>query len=159
MTSRLDAYPERPPSEVEWEELLVKYEITPRALRLAAEDAGPGRAGEIVGTLEALLANELLTAALLDQMAARAEDRSPSGSSIDTGSGSSSPEDASALVARIAALRGRNFAAVQRRGISVWEWAAERDGTTVTPYRLLLSSVALDGDVLARVRAAAGAGA
>ena len=56
MTSRLDAYPQRPPSEVEWEELLVKYEITPRALRLAAEDAGPGRAGEIVGTLEALLA-------------------------------------------------------------------------------------------------------
>ena len=159
MTSRLDAYPERPPSEVEWEELLVKYEITPRALRLAAEDAGPGRAGEIVGPLEALLANELLTASLLDQMAARAEDRSPSGSSIDTGPGSPTPEDASALVARIAALRGRNFAAVQRRGISVWDWSAERDGTTVTPYRLLLSSVALDGDVLARVRAAAGAGA
>ncbi|HEU4453652.1 MAG TPA: hypothetical protein VFR81_11365, partial [Longimicrobium sp.] len=152
MTSRLDAYPERPPSEVEWEELLVKYEITPRALRLAAEDAGPGRAGEIVGPLEALLANELLTASLLDQMAARAEDRSPSGSSIDTGPGSPSSDDASALVARIAALRGRNFAAVQRRGISVWEWTAERDGTTVTPYRLLLSSVALDGEVLARVR-------
>jgi hypothetical protein len=157
MTSRLDEYPERPPSEVEWEELLVKYEITPRALRLAAEDAGPERAGGIVGPLEALLANEVLTASLLDEMSARAEGREPPASGTHEDRGGA--DDAGQLVARITALRGRNFAGVQRRGISVWEWAAERDGTTVTPYRLLLSSVALDRDVLARVREIAGAGA
>ena len=32
--------PERPPSEVEWEELLVKLDIAPRALRVAVDDAG-----------------------------------------------------------------------------------------------------------------------
>ncbi len=157
MTSRLDEHPERPPSEVEWEELLVKYEIAPRALRLAVDDAGPERAGGIVAPLEALLANEVLTASLLDEMAARAEGREPpaSGAHEDRGG----MDGAGQLVARITALRGRNFAGVQRRGISVWEWSAEREGTTVTPYRLLLSSVALDRDVLARVREIAGAGA
>jgi hypothetical protein len=157
MTWRLHEFPERPPSEVEWEELLVKYEITPRALRLAAEDAGPERAGGIVGALEALLANEVLTAALLEEMAARAEGREPPapGAHEDR----EGADDAGRLVARITRLRGRNFAGVQRRGISVWDWAAEREGTTVTPYRLLLSSVALDRDVLARVREIAGAGA
>ena len=34
------AHPEAPPSEVEWEDLLVRVELAPRALRLALDDAG-----------------------------------------------------------------------------------------------------------------------
>jgi hypothetical protein len=154
VTARLDSLPERPPSEVEWEELLVKYEITPRALRLAVEDAGGTRAPEIVGALEALLANEVLTATLLAEMAARAENRSASAAAPRYDAAPAGGPDAAGLVSRITEIRGRSFAAVQRRGISVWEWSAERDGTRVTPYRLLLAAVALDRDVLARVRAA-----
>jgi len=30
-------YAEAPPSEVEWEELLVRYELGPRALRIALD--------------------------------------------------------------------------------------------------------------------------
>ena len=49
----------RPPSEIEWEDLLVRYEIGPRALRLALDDGdagGPARE-RVCGLLRALCAH------------------------------------------------------------------------------------------------------
>lgn len=149
MTPGFDRFPERPPSEVEWEELLVRYEITPRALRLAVEDASPGAAGRIAAPLGRLLAWERWTAGALEALR--------EGRSVTPPETASSPDDPSAdpmrTVEEISALRGRSFAAVQRRGIDVWNWSgALPDGTTLTPFRLLSAAVAMDGAVLADVR-------
>jgi hypothetical protein len=143
-------YPAAPPSEVEWEELLVRYELTPRALRAALDDAAlDGDAGERVGDLlRALVANELqvteLFAAMRDGREVQVEPR------IEVMSA-----EPRAAYERFAALRGRNFAAVQRRGLEVWGWRAEAPGRgTVTAHQLILASAALDAETLAGVREA-----
>ena len=149
-------YPAAPPSEVEWEELLVRYELTPRALRAALDDAElDGDARERVGDLlRALVVNELqvteLFAAMRDARPVLHEPR------IEVMSA-----EPRAAYERFAALRGRNFAAVQRRGLEVWEWRAEAPGQeTVTAHQLILASTALDAETLAGVREALrGAGA
>jgi len=144
-------FPERPPSEVEWEELLVKYEIAPRAVRLAVGDA-PGDGVALLGPLSLLLAWELWTA---EALAAMRDGRALAGD----GAGVESAAEAGArgLVDGYAAARARNFAMLQRRGIDVWDWAVDDGGTRITPYRLLQAAVAGDGRALAAVRAAVGA--
>lgn len=150
-------FAEAPPSEVEWEDLLVRYELGPRALRVALDDVGDGdaataeRAGDL---LRALVVNELQVAALFSAMRdGRAMDGSPR---IELMAGT--PR---AAYERYAELRGRNFAAVQRRGIEVWQWRAEAPGGgTATAHQLIQSSVALDAETLAGIRQALrGAGA
>lgn len=141
----LDRFPERPPSEVEWEELLVKYEIAPRALAVAVSDVEDAEAGPAIeDALRTLLGAEhrasLLFAAMREGRPV--EDRA-------TGPGL---DGVRAMADAFAQLRERNFNAVQRRGIDVWEWAAEEGGARVTPYRLILASVARDGEALAMVR-------
>ena len=143
-------HPAAPPSEVEWEELLVRYELAPRALRIALDDAEPdGAARERTGDLlRALVVNELQVAALFaamrDGTPVRTEKR------IEMMSG-----DPRAACERFAALRGRNFAAVQRRGLEVWGWRTEAPiWGTVTAHQLILASTALDAETLAGVREA-----
>jgi hypothetical protein len=149
-------HPELPPSEVEWEELLVRYELGPRALRAALDDGETGgAAGEHVAhLLRPLVAHELRVSALFDAMRdGRVVDQEPR---IEATSA-----DPRAACERFAALRGRNFAAVQRRGLEVWRWRAEAPGIgPVTAHQLILASTALDGETLAGVREALrGAGA
>jgi hypothetical protein len=152
----LSLSPAAPPSEVEWEELLVRYELGPRALRAALDDAEPeGDARERVGDLvRVLVLNELQVSALFAAM----RDGTPIGGEtrIETMSG-----DPRAAYERFAELRGRNFNAVQRRGLEVWEWRAEVPWMgAVTAYQLILASTALDAETLAGVREALrGAGA
>lgn len=148
MTPDFARFPERPPSEVEWEELLVRYEITPRALRLAVEDAS-GAADGIAAPLGRLLAWERWTAETLEALREGREVTPPGdASSSDAPSG-----DPMRRVEEIAERRGRSFAAVQRRGIDVWAWSgALPDGTRLTPFRLLSAAVAMDGAVLAELR-------
>ena len=149
-------HPAKPPSEVEWEELLVRYELGPRALRAALDDGvTDGAASERVGDLlRALVVNELLVteifAAMRDDRPVLHEPR------IEVMSA-----EPRAAYERYAALRGRNFAAVQRRGLEVWRWRAEAPGIgPVTAHQLILASTALDGATLAGVREALrGAGA
>ncbi len=143
-------HPAAPPSEVEWEELLVRYELTPRALRAALEDAEmDGAAGERVGELlRALVVNELrvteLFAAMRDARPVLQEPRTEAMAA-----------DPRAAYERFAALRGRNFAAVQRRGLEVWGWRAEAPAWgSVTAHQLILASTALDAETLAGVREA-----
>ena len=152
----LSLYPAAPPSEVEWEELLVRYELTPRALRAALDDAAlEGDVRERVGDLlRALVANELqvteLFAAMRDGLAVQVNPR------VEV-----MTAEPRAAYERFAALRGRNFAAVQRRGLEVWGWRAESPVMgSVTAHQLILASTALDAETLAGVREALrGAGA
>jgi hypothetical protein len=141
----------RPASEMEWEDLLVRYEIGPRALRLALDDgdaSGVART-RVCDLLRALVFNEMWTATLFEAMrtGARPAHGSPR---IETMS-----DDPGALYERYTQLRGRNFAAVQRRGLEVWGWetVAHPHGP-VTAHQLIHAACALDGQTLAGVRQA-----
>ena len=143
-------YPARPPSVGAWEELLVRYEVAPRALRLAVADAPPACAAELLMPLGLLLSAELMAAEALEAMR---EGRAVAGGGFgveDAGEGGTQ-----GLVAAYATLRARNFAALQRRGVDVWEWCARWGEATVTPFRLVSAAAAVDGALLDAVRAAA----
>jgi hypothetical protein len=147
-------YPARPPSEVEWEELLVRYEIAPRAVQVALGDASAvdeharQRTGDL---LRGLLANELQTAALFAAM----REQQPFAEPIGPAQVVLTPASSPALAARFGELRGRNFAAMQRRGLEVWEWrTSTRVLGEVTAYQLILRAVELDASTLAALREA-----
>ncbi|HEX9937187.1 MAG TPA: hypothetical protein VGB15_08685 [Longimicrobium sp.] len=141
----------RPASEMEWEDLLVRYEIGPRALRFALADGdadGPAR-GHVAALLHPLVAGEIRTAAAFEAMRTGVP-LAPADAESETAA-----EEPGALVDRFDRLRARNFAAVQRRGLEVWDWRIEtHPHGAVTAHQLIQSSVALDGETLAAVRAA-----
>jgi hypothetical protein len=146
-------FPARPPSEVEWEELLVRLEITPRALRLAVDDAG-GDSAALREVLESALGREWWYGQQLRELRGGA----PvvlSEASLDTDRDGREP-DVDGLAAAFAQLRERNFAQVQRRGLEVWDWESPLVGLpgTLTAYRLLQWMAHRDGETLAAVRAA-----
>ncbi|HEX6749353.1 MAG TPA: hypothetical protein VF092_18810 [Longimicrobium sp.] len=141
-------FPARPASEMEWEELLVRYEIAPRALRVALSDgdaAGPARE-RVCDLLLGLVANELWTALIFAAMRDRAGISQRPGFEF-------AKDDPDALFERFQRLRERNFNEVQRRGIGVWQWEADvpRFGHA-TAHQVILSSLELDGKTLAEVR-------
>jgi hypothetical protein len=152
------AFAVRPASEMEWEDLLVRYEIGPRALGFALDDGDPaGPAHERVGDLlRALVANELRTAALFEAMRTGAAPSTGGAPRVEV-----LEDEPRAVFDRFARLRGRNFAAVQRRGLEVWAWQTQaHPHGEVSAYQLIASSCALDGESLAGIREALrGAGA
>jgi hypothetical protein len=136
---------------VEWEELLVRLEVTPRALRLAVEDAG-GDTPELRGVLAGIVAHEEGLAKLLEELRERRD--LPGSSFVGLGAAAGVPaEPAAQLAAAFARLRERNFAQVQRRGLDVWEWASRLDGRPVTAYQALQWTARMDGEMLAALRA------
>jgi hypothetical protein len=142
----------RPPSIAEWEELLIRLEIAPRALRIAVEEAPDGP--ELRGVLANLLAAESLRIAQIDAMIH--DSPVPNTADVPHVEGDA---DAEALAVEFARLRARLFARAQRRGIDVWDWEGRReDGSTVSAYQLLLGAMREDADLLARVRRAARGG-
>lgn len=150
MTGRFQDFPERPPSEAEWEDLLVRFELGPRALRDAIADARwTVGEEELLEPLAMLLAHEALTT---EALVAMREGRTLPGDGA--GVEGLVAMDTPARVEEFAAMRSRNFAAVQRRGIEVWDWRTEIAGHPVTAFQLLQAGVALDGAVLAAIRAA-----
>lgn len=141
-------YLDAPESEVEWEELLVRYELGPRALRVALDDLGDdeGMAERVGDLLRGLVLNELQAAALFAAM----REREPVSTEPRMEMLASTPR---AAYERYTELRGRNFATLQRRGIEVWAWRTEAPvGGTVTAHQLVLASTALDGETLAGIR-------
>lgn len=141
-------HPARPASEMEWEDVLVRYEITPRALRVALADGdveGPARQ-RVCDLLRALVFNEMWTALLFAAMRDRA-------GVSDRPRLEMAGDDPRAVFERFQRLRDRNFAEVQRRGLEVWDWHADapRYGPA-TAYQVILASVELDGRTLAEVR-------
>lgn len=153
MTELEDAllsYPPRPESEFEWEDLLVRLEVMPRALAVSMEDVG--YMNPAVDTILAdLVDREENARQLLEGAAAAAEGwvaplSMPSQVVIFQ-------ED---NMARFVRLRVRNFAMVQRRGIDVWDWAARLDdGRRATVYQLFGYLAASDVETLAALRGAA----
>ena len=142
---RIRHFPPRPPSEVEWEELLVRLEIAPRALRLAVEDARAPH-GALLGLLQAATA---LEAGVQDAVYTMATGDAPE---IRHEAPAAAAEP---LLEQIARLRRRSFAMVQRRGLEVWEWrAAAGPWAGASAYQLLSAVVEWDAGMLAAVRAA-----
>ena len=145
--------PARPPSEVEWEDLLVRVEIAPRALRVAVEDAPAGHPG----VEEALGMGVMGEMALQEMVAAMVDGRALPQETPDAGF---SFHGAAELVAEYARLRHRSFVMVQRRGIDVWDWRVRGgayDGATA--YQLFQAAAQTDGTLLAAIRGAARGGA
>ncbi|HEU0302682.1 MAG TPA: hypothetical protein VFR37_24690 [Longimicrobium sp.] len=138
--------PARPPSEVEWEELLVRLEIAPRALRIAVDEA-PGGHPAVRDALMAGLAAELLAQSAIEAMAA--------GGAPESGLGVDAAGSDAELLSRLAALRARTFAMVQRRGLNVWEWTTPGGvWPGATAYQVLLAAIHLDAALLDAVRRA-----
>lgn len=146
-----DSFPARPPGIAEWEDLLVRYEIGPRALRVALGDAEDRAAAPeaVLDQLRALVVHEAQTEALLAAMRDRAHVREQARMEM-------MPADARRLYERYQRLRERNFNAVQRRGLEVWEWQAEHPagGGRISAYQLLNAGAELDGESLALIRGA-----
>ena len=139
----------RPPSEVEWEDLLVRLEITPRALRLAVEDVGDSP------QLRALLS---VAAAREHGWGERLEDMREGRSFNENAGFGPAPEDgtgAAEWVAVFTRQRERTFARVQRRGLEVWDWRSgpQPGNEPGTAYQLLQVMAHTDGELLAAIRA------
>lgn len=141
------AHPAAPPSEVEWEDLLVRIEVAPRVLRLAVEDAA-GREG-VLAPLRSAVMEEVRLQALLESMAGE-------GRGAGQAASEAAEDDPTRLARRFASLRARTFAIVQRRGLGVWAWRLEGDPWEgATAYQLLQAAAARDGRMLADVRGSA----
>lgn len=150
MTSEeLESYPPLPPSVAEWEDLLVRLEIAPRAVRNLLEEWEGG--ADTVGVLRAAVAREAGVGHWLETAAGVADTIAPAPDTLHA--------DAGALALRFAALRARTFAMLQRRGLEVWAWEGETgDGGTVTVYQLIGWLVERDGVLLAGLRQGARVG-
>lgn len=144
--------PPRPADEAEWEELLLRFELGPRALRFALEDlrAVPVSVLEPLGWLVAM---EIRTARALEAMR--------SGGTVPAKLGLShvDPADPAAAARKrlqeYTAQRADNFGRLQRRGLEVWEWAADLEGGgRITAYQAVRGALQSDAEVLAAVRAA-----
>lgn len=145
--------PARPAALPEWEDLLVRFEIMPRALRVTLEEAGRDRV-RAAGILRRMVGSEALFSGWIERA-------SPGGAAMEerpveparTG-------DAPALADRFASLRARNFAMLQRRGIDVWEWTAPLEGAgPVTAHQMVASLVLDDAAALRALREGARLGA
>jgi hypothetical protein len=145
-----DDLPARPDHVAEWEDLLVRLELMPRAVRVALDerDIDPSRVHSV---LDELLKRESWVGKALEAAALTAAGL-PLNAPDDPGRGDVEypqvvfrQEDA---LERFVRLRNRNFAMVQRRGITVWDWEAPVGAEgRATVYQLL--SVLARGDVRA----------
>lgn len=137
--------PARPDGLPEWEDLLVRYEIMARALRVTLEEVErqPAAAAE---TLRRIVRDEAEFADWLLRARGNGERDRPPAIPADEA-------DPIALADRFTSLRARNFAMLQRRGVDVWEWSGPLDGAgTVTAHQLVSALVGSDAAALAELR-------
>jgi hypothetical protein len=150
MAEALRDLPPRPPSEVEWEDLLVRLELMPKALRILLEEPGPELAA-IRPLVEGLARKEGWLGEYL---------QSASGEDGFREAGRVEPADGAAAAELFVRLRARNFAMLQRRGLVVWDWGGSApDGTPATAYQVLSRTVRNDVESLAAIREALKGGA
>ncbi|MDQ3557242.1 MAG: DinB family protein [Gemmatimonadota bacterium] len=129
--------PARPLSIAEWEDLLIRVEITPRALQHVLEELPAGADGgaaadgrSVAEHVRHLAHREAEVGGWIEALR--------EGTPLPSAGAEPATEEIQEAQGRFTRLRARNFAAVQRRGIDVWEWAAPRsDGGTVTTFQLL----------------------
>jgi hypothetical protein len=127
---QLSKYDAHPTSVAEWEDLLVRVEIMPRALRANLDEVGiPGATRERV--LRDMVERETAAGAWLERAVTGEAGREAGG----PGEAHARGED---LRERFARVRARTFAMVQRRGVQIWGWTAEtRDGYRPTVHQVL----------------------
>lgn len=146
---RHEAAPSLPPQPLEiaeWEDLLVRLEIMPRALRSTLDGVPNG--AEIDRIISEMVQRE--------ESAGRWLEVAATGEPADDSRGTRGPGIRNP-VERFEALRLRNFSMVQRRGVEVWGWRATTgEGSEVTVYQLLSSLVLSDAEALLALRSARG---
>ena|SRR5687768_12987100 len=140
---RFSGFRRQPLDVADWEDLLVRFEIMPRALRVAMEDGPAGEEG---------LSRALLRLVDREEAVGRWLEALASGGADPVVTRESGGLPAPQLAERFAAVRARNFAMLQRRGVDVWDWTAELEGTPVSVYQMVAWSVRCDGDTLAALR-------
>jgi hypothetical protein len=154
VTRSLQSFAERPPSEVEWEDLLVRLDIVPRAVRLAVEDVGDTPA--VRGVLLRAVKREWTVGELyLPHL--RSGERVPEFGRVSVDARVTREDrepDALDMAFAFARMRERNFAQLQRRGLGVWEWRSEVEGGegTVTAYQLMQWMAHEDAETLSALR-------
>jgi hypothetical protein len=150
MSDAIAGLPVRPPSEVEWEDLLLRLELMTRALRNTAEHRDLAAA---LPLLRGMVAREARVGAWLEGHALRANGDVGMKNAAKRGD-ETTWEDPAAAVERIVSLRSRNFAMVQRRGLGVWDWRSDFEGEgPVSAYQLLFWLMSQDVSSLALLRA------
>jgi len=143
-------FPERPPSEVEWEELLVKLDIAGRAFRVAVDDAADSP------ELADLVARAAIAEAWWGQ---RLDDlRQGEPFSLKAGFGpwtiDGRPPTTREALDELVRHRTRNFAKLQRRGLEVWDWRSRLvEGYEITSYQFAQLRAHADAAFLQQVRA------
>jgi hypothetical protein len=141
----------RPLEVGEWEDLLLRFELGPRAIRIALDDHS-GAPETLLACCARLVSAELRCSRALEAM--------QKGGTVPPGPDApAEPGSAGAMLKRLveiyAAARARNFAALQRRGLEVWDWTAPlEEGGEVTAAQLVRYGLQVDGDVLGEVRSA-----
>ncbi len=137
--------PARPPSEVEWEDLLYRLELMNRALTVGMEEI-PEASVEAEGVLRALVEREEAVGRLLEVSAVGGVDaeRDPAAAPRDF--------DGLSPALRFIRIRSRNFAMLQRRGLEVWDWRVFVAGTEIGIYQLLVGLARADIETLALLR-------
>jgi hypothetical protein len=148
--------PPHPAHVADWEDLLVRMEIAPRALRVTLEDA-PAGDPEVRAIVARAAARERAFQRAMEAMQAGdpLPDAAPQPQEEEEG-------DTRSLAEAFSSLRMRTFAMAQRRGVDVWAWqSADAEGRTLTVYQLFTRMVREDARLLAdlreRVRAPGGA--
>lgn len=145
--SRIADLPRLPAEIPEWEDLLVRFEIMARALRVTMEEARLSAAAA-APILRRILREEAELAAWLHR-ATTGEEPHEASPAHQNAAG----DDPRRLADRFASLRARNFAMLQRRGIDVWEWSAPLgDAGPVTAYQMVTGLVQADAEALRDLR-------
>jgi hypothetical protein len=141
----------RPADIAEWEDLLVRLELGPLALRSTLETVPAGDAG-VRAQLAALLVTEQWAVEAIGAL--RDGRRVSARPAPDAVPADADGLDADSLSHRYAALRRKNFAQVQRRGLEVWDWRSERaEGGMISVFGLLALLIDEDVRALAAIRA------
>jgi hypothetical protein len=159
--SAFEGLPAKPPGIAEWEDLLVRVELGPRAMRIVLEGADPPRltaardrhGRSAVDHLSHLARREAEMADLLEAMRTGRWPATGSSGPSERGDRDDASQGAERELRRYAERRARNFANAQRRGLEVWEWRAEHPALgTVSAYQLFGYLAAHDGRHLAAIR-------
>ncbi len=148
--------PPHPAHVADWEDLLVRLEIAPRALRVTLEDA-PAGDPEVRAIVAGAAAKERVFQRAMEAMQAGGPLPDAAPQPAEEGGG-----DTRSLAEAFTSLRMRTFAMAQRRGVDVWAWqSADAEGGTLTVYQLFTRMVREDARLLAalreRIRAPGGA--
>lgn len=156
-TEPFSALPTRPPHVADWEDLLLRFELGPRAVRntlpLAAERWGTPREQAERSALPYLNRLLLAEAELSEWMEALRDGRSPAGEWGAAERGAAEQANTEFALSRFESLRSRNFAMLQRRGVNVWDWTVNHPlYGEVTAFQVVSAAVRRDGRLLAELR-------